>query len=492
MDFSYQPIDKRKQTDLLVVPFWKTEKSVSCAGICKGLEGSFAIPVETEDFKGKEGELLLVYVKNEKEKRIALLGLGEESKITAEKLRRAYAEATKLCLAKKMQSISIVMPKVPGMPPQELVRGIVEGLLLPNYVFDKHKDQSLKDNPTRLIKKIAFLNGSKSIVDDAKKWDAICEAVYFTRNMVNGNADEVTPQYLAETAEGLAKQFPQIKTRVLDKKQIEKEGMGLLLAVNRGSHRDPVFIISEYRGNPASKDHTVLVGKGITFDTGGLNLKATGGIESMRCDMAGAATVLGVLKAVAALKLKINLTIVIPSTENAIDAKSYKPGDVYKSLQGKTVEIGNTDAEGRLVLADALAYAVKHLKPTRIIDLATLTGAMDVALGNETTGFMSNDDALSDSLIRAGSETFERLWRLPLHEEYRDLLKSDIADIKSTGGRSAGSITAAMFLRDFVGQTPWAHLDIASTAFLPADKRYYPKNGTGIGLRLMIEYFEGL
>lgn len=268
--------------------------------------------------------------------------------------------------------------------------------------------------------------------------------------------------------------------------------MGLLLAVNRGSDKDPVFIISEYRGAPKSKDHTVLVGKGITFDTGGLNLKPTGGIETMRCDMAGAATVLGILKAVSDLKIKVNLTVVVPATENGIDAKSFKPGDVYQSLLGKTVEVGNTDAEGRLILADALTYAVRHLKPSRIIDFATLTGAMEIALGSEVTGFMSNDDALSDSLVRAGSETFERLWRLPLYEEYKEQLKSDVADIKSIGGRSAGSITAAMFLKEFVDEVPWAHLDIASTAFLSAEKRYHPKNGTGIGLRLMIEYFENL
>jgi len=236
----------------------------------------------------------------------------------------------------------------------------------------------------------------------------------------------------------------------------------------------------------------VIVGKGITFDTGGLNLKPTGGMETMKCDMAGAATVLGVIQAASMLGLKVNVTGVIASTENCIDAKSYKPGDVYEGYAGKSVEIGNTDAEGRLVLADALAYTEKNLKPTRIIDLATLTGAVEVALGNEATGLLSNNDALSDLIASCGGITGERVWRLPMYEEYKDQLKSDVADIKSTGGRSAGCITAAVFLHEFVGKTPWVHLDIAGTAFLNDGKRYLPKHATGVGVRLLISLLEKL
>lgn len=266
--------------------------------------------------------------------------------------------------------------------------------------------------------------------------------------------------------------------------------MGLLLAVNRGSDSDPAFIIIEYKGNPKSKEKTVLVGKGITYDTGGLNIKVSN-METMKGDMGGAAAVMGTIVAAASLDLKVNVTAVIPTTENSISSRSYKPGDIYKSYSGKTVEIGNTDAEGRLILADALAYAVDHLKPTRLIDLATLTGAMIIALGTETIGLFSNNDALADGLIRSGSDTYERVWRLPLHEEYRDQLKSDFADIRNIGGRAAGSITAAIFLQEFVGKTPWAHLDIAGTAYLEdGAKRYHPKYGTGSGVRLLIDFLE--
>jgi leucyl aminopeptidase len=397
-----------------------------------------------------------------------------------------------LTLKHKLSDINVVLPNVESIPQEDIVRGVVEGLLLPNYGFTALKKDSIKDEKPKFLEKICLVGASKKDLDAAETIKEICKAVYLTRDLVNGNADDVTPQHLARVGMELAKKDKHLKTTVFDKKRIEKEKMGLLLAVNRGSHLDPVFMTIEYKGNPKSTDHTVLVGKGITFDTGGLNLKPTGSMETMKTDMSGAAIILGVMSVIAKLKLKVNVTGVIASTENAIDAKSYKPGDVYCSRAGKTVENGNTDAEGRLVLADALSYAVDHLKPTRIIDFATLTGAIDIALGNEAAGLFTNNDVLADFLIRAGSETGERLWRLPLYEEYREQLRSDIADIKSTGGRSAGSITAAMFLQEFVGKVPWAHLDIAATAYSAEARRYNPKFGTGIGVRLIVSLLQHL
>ncbi|MFV0339526.1 MAG: leucyl aminopeptidase family protein, partial [Parachlamydiaceae bacterium] len=312
------------------------------------------------------------------------------------------------------------------------------------------------------------------------------------RDMVNGNADEVNPDYLADWTKNLSKKNSKIKTTILDKKALQKEGLGLLLAVGRASPRDPCLIVAEYQGNPKSKDKTLLVGKGVTYDTGGLNLKPTGSMETMKCDLGGAACVLSTLAVASRLNLKVNLVVIVPATENSIASESYKPGDVYTSYAGKTVEITNTDAEGRLILADALAYGIAHYKPTRIVDLATLTGAIEIALGNECSGLFSNNDALADALIRSGSETFERLWRMPLHDEYKDALKSDIADMKNHGGRSGGSITAAQFLHEFVGKTPWAHIDIAGTAYINEAKRYQPRYGTGVGVRLLIDLLEGL
>jgi leucyl aminopeptidase len=300
----------------------------------------------------------------------------------------------------------------------------------------------------------------------------------------------VTPAFLAQTAVVVSKKFPEIKTTIFDKKRIEKEKMGLLLAVARGSPNEPAFIIMSYMGDPRSKDHTVVIGKGVTFDTGGLNLKPTGSMETMRDDMSGAAATIGILASSASLKLKVNVTGVIAAAENAIDGLSYKPGDVYTSYAGKTVEIGNTDAEGRLTLADAISYSLKHLKPSRLIDFATLTGAMVVALGEGISGFFSNDDKLANQLTDAGLRTNELLWRLPLHAPYKDQLRSDIADLKNTGGRAAGAVTAALFLEAFVEKMPWAHIDIAGTAFGSKEQNYLPKNGIGVGVRLIIDFLK--
>ncbi len=268
--------------------------------------------------------------------------------------------------------------------------------------------------------------------------------------------------------------------------------MGLLAAVSRGSAVEPAFIILSYKGFARSKDHTVLVGKGITYDTGGLNLKPTGSMETMRDDMSGGATALAAIGVAASLNLKVNVTAVVPSTENAIDSKSFKPGDVYKAHSGMSVEIGNTDAEGRLALADALSYSVQNLKPTRIIDFATLTGSMVIALGEGMSGLYCNDDKLCSALLHASDRTAEILWSMPLYDPYKEQLKSDIADIKNIGGRAAGSVTAALFLREFVDTAPWAHIDIAGTAFASKERGYWPKNGVGFGVRLMIDFLNTL
>ena len=474
MDFSIVPnLEHRHQADILVIPLWMDAKKAVLAAPCEKLKAVIQPAIDSGDFKGKEGEVQILYLSKQPETRVALLGLGNKEKITTEKLRRAYSNLVKSCLSRKLKKINILIPEINSLSEESVARGISEGILLSNYVYDKNRHDLLKESPTVLLEKVSFIGSThKDFLDAAKKALLICKGVYFARDLSNGNADLVTPEYLVETAKTLGKQHKSIKVKILDKKQLIKEKMGLILAVNRGANHNPALIIMEYNGDPRSKERTIVVGKGVTFDTGGLNLKPTGSMETMKADMSGAATGFGTILSAALLKLKVNLTVVVPTVENSMGPDSYKPGDVYKSYAGKTVEVGNTDAEGRLILADALAYSVKHLKPTRIIDFATLTGAMEIALGNETIGLMSNDDALSDALILAGSETFERAWRLPLYEEYRELLKSDTADIKNIGGRGAGSITAALFLQEFVGKTPWAHFDIAGTAFLSKAIRY--------------------
>lgn len=493
MDFFIaDTLEKRKRSNALILPYWNEKKSAIHAARSKVMDPFVKGPIDSGDFLGKEGEVAFLYVPDQPEERVLLLGLGSQENITVEKLRRAYASLTKACRQKKMKELNILIPHIPSLTEEDIMRGIAEGLLLANYAFDGLKHDAMKKDLTVLLSKVNFIGVSKKALAVAKKSIGIAQGVYLARNLVNGNADDVNPQYLAHFAKQLASKLPHVKTTVLDKKQLEKEKMGLLLAVSRASAHDPALIIVTYKGNPKSKDHTVIVGKGVTYDTGGLNLKPTGGMETMKCDMGGAATALGIIHAIATNQMKVNVTAVIPTTENSIGKNSYKPGDVYKSYTGKTVEIGNTDAEGRLILADALAYAKEHLKPTRMIDFATLTGAMEIALGAETTGLMSNQDALANSLIDAGDDTYERVCRFPLYEEYKDQLKSDIADIKNIGGRPAGSITAALFLQEFVGEVPWAHFDIAGTAYLSDARRYHPKHGTGIGVRLMASFFETL
>lgn len=493
MEFSTtQSLKSRKPADLLVVPFWKADKQALAAFDIGPLKKILSEPLASSDFHGKEGETMLLYTSGQPEKRLALIGLGAQSEITVEKLRRAYANITKLCHKKKLKHINLVLPTGSAMAPSDIATGISEGLLLPNYVFTALKRHSIKDDHPVLLETATIVEGSKSDLAIAAKSAAICESVNFVRDLVNGNADDVTPQHLASAARGLEKTCKHVKTTVFDRKRIEKEKMGLLLAVNKGSHLDPAFIIIEYRGNPKSSDRTIVVGKGITYDTGGLLVKPRGSMETMKDDMAGGAAAMGIIHAAASLELKVNVTAVVPTTENSIDSKSYKPGDVYIGYAGKSIEIIDTDAEGRLVLADALAYAVKNLKPSRIIDMATLTGAIMVALGEEASGLMSNNDVLADLLVRAGSETGERVWRMPMYEEYRDSLKSDVADMKNVGGRFGGAITAAMFLQEFVGKVPWAHLDIAGTAFHGDSKRYLPKYASGVGVRLVLSLLESL
>lgn len=491
MEFvSIDNLKQRKRTDLLVLPFWKDKKKAAPAGDFHTLSAHFDLPLRTNDFTGKEGDVLIVYT--DQDNRIALLGLGEQEKISVERLRRAYASLAKAARARKIKEAHIVVPKVPTLGDQGVLRGIAEGLLLANYSFDQLKHDTIKDNLTVLLTKTTLIGVDKQGLAYVNKLAKIVAGTYLARDLANSNADDATPQMLVHIAQKLAKDLPNVKTTVFDKKRIQKEKMGLLLAVNQGSHIDPAFIIIEYKGAPRSKDRTVLVGKAVTYDTGGLHLKPFGSMETMKADMSGAATVLGTIQAAASIGLKVNIIGVIPATENAIGPAAFKPGDVYKSYKGRTVEIGSADAEGRLILADALAYAVQNLNPTRMIDFATLTGACMIALGSEAIGLMSNQDALADAIIRAGYETYERTWRLPLFDEYKDLLKSDVADTNNIGGRAAGAITAGLFLQEFVDDVPWAHCDIAGTAFLSEGKRYLPKHGTGVGVRLMIEFLENL
>lgn len=468
----------RPPSDVLVLPFWHEDKKAMPACPMKEFHAFYA---HVDDFKGKEGEILFLYKKQGKEGRILLLGLGKKSECSSEVLRRAYAAALKACRQKKLKAISAALPAADG----PAAYPAAEGFLLANYAFDM---KFSKEEALPLVHKICLIGIDKESLKGCRSAQTIVSAVNFARDLINGNADDVNPQFLSQKAKELQKESKAIKTTILDKKALEKLGMGLLLAVNRGAASDPAFIIIEYKGNPESSDVTALVGKGITYDTGGLNIK-TANMETMKDDMSGGAVVLGTIKAAAALGLRVNLVGAIASTENAIGPKSYKPGDVYRSYSGKTVEITNTDAEGRLVLADAVSYVEDRFNPSRMIDIATLTGGIVVSLGEEAAGLFSNDEELAQGLLRAGKHTHERLWQFPLFADYKEGLKSQIADMRNAPpARKASSILGALFIQEYIKKTPWAHLDIAGTAFISGPKHYHTTNATGFGVRLLIDF----
>jgi leucyl aminopeptidase len=441
----------------------------------------FLIPEEQSipDFKAEEAEIVYRYENNET---IIYCGLGATD-IASTRVRYCSAKAIQKALDLKRTEVSIVLDQ--KLSSTEFATAVVEGIVLGAYKFNKYKSE-----PAQTIKKID-ISGSTLSTADLKKIKSITDAVCYARDLVNSNAHEITPEYLEKEARKLS-QSKNITLEVLTEKELKKNGLSLICAVGQASQTPPRLIMIDYKGNIRSNKKIALVGKGITFDSGGQNLKPTGHIELMRMDMAGAAVVLGVMQALVTIKAPINVTGVIAAAHNAIGSNAYFPGDVYKSYSGKTVEILSTDAEGRLILADALSYCIKKYAPQEIIDFATLTGGILSALGEIIAGLFSNNDSLAQALFSSGESTGERLWRFPLYKEYCDSLKSDIADLRNLSKFKKGyasPIIGAAFLKEFIGDTPWAHIDIAGTAYNEGQcKGDLPQYGTGFGVRLMMHY----
>lgn len=437
-----------------------------------------------QDFEGKNSKITIRY---DKKKTIIYCGLGDKKGCNNDILRASAANAIKKVISLKRTKVSITFPKVTKKSIE--LKSIVEGAILGTYSFQKYKSEKNTE-----VKSIEFVSDTltKTDITQAQK---LCLGIFFARDLINENAHIITPEKLANEACIIAKSSSLIKCEILTEKDIEKKGMGLIQAVGMGSPFPPRVALLEYIGAPKSKDKIAIVGKGITFDSGGQNLKPSGHIETMRCDMSGAAAVLGTMKVLAALKPKVNVVGVITTAHNAIDGTSYFPGDIYKSYSGKTVEILNTDAEGRLVLADAISYCQDKYKPTELIDLATLTGAIIYSLGDLAAGLFSNNDSLAMNLYKAGEVSGENLWRMPIRKPHSDSMKSDFADLRNISklpkGHS-GSSTAAAFLMEFIKDIPWAHIDIAGTAFNDRESRgELPKYATGFGVRLLMAYLEG-
>ena len=446
------------------------------------LGGELKRMVERGEFKPELGKEMLLFSKEVKAKRVLVLGAGKSSELTFERVMQVAGNAAKKAKELGVESFGVAAPYGDKMGMDGKVKAMAEGMELALYSFGYKKEEKEVKRGVILVKEGEF---SKEL-EEAK---VIADAVKFARDVSNTPSNEMYPEKMAEVAKGLEGEG--IRVKVL--KGDELKGMGGLLAVGNGSERKPRLIVMEYRGGEG--EFYALVGKGITFDSGGISIKPSERMEEMKYDKSGGAVVMGIMKAIAKLKLPINVVGVVPAAENMPSGASYRPGDVIRFYNGKTAEIINTDAEGRLILADALAYAVKNYNPKLIIDFATLTGACVIALGTKAAGLFTNRDEYAEKLSKLGDEIGERVWRLPLWDEYYEQIKSEIADLKNVGGRPAGAITAAAFLSKFVDEKPWVHLDIAGVAWTQetsTEKSYIPKGATGFGVRLAVEFLKSL
>lgn len=436
----------------------------------------------------KKNPIVIYNSAEAKSKRLIIAGLGENDIPLLEKYRRAAAQATRKAQSLKCSSLYFHLPKIDSESAADLAQAIVVGATLALYKFDKYiSDDDHKQ--TGIVKSIGLFCDNRAWLNAGKRGaelgQIIAEGVTISRDLANAPNNEIFPESLGKRAVASGKSAG-FKTTVFSHKKIQSLNMNGLLAVNQGSARPPAFIVMEYKGGKRSEKPVVIVGKGVTFDTGGISLKPGAGMADMKMDMHGSATVVGAMYAVAKAGLPINLIGLIPSTDNHPDGAAYVPGDIITYSNGVSVEVDNTDAEGRLILADALIYAARY-KPQAVIDLATLTGACVIALGHVASGLMGTDQDLKERIKAAGSRTCEYVCELPLYEEYEEQIKSDVADVKNNGGRAAGSITAGLFLKRFIGNYPWAHIDIAGTAMSPRETPINPKGGTGYGVRLLFE-----
>ncbi len=480
---------EKQKTDGAVIFLFEGEKLTRTAAQAdEALGGMIARLIKRGDFKARPGAVHLLYPSGTiLPERLLLAGLGKRPDFTLNRLRQAAGKAAPALRAVGAGDITFAVEGL-NQDHEENGRAIAEGSLLGLYRFLKYKTGS--DNGARQeVRAITLLaetaSAAKSLLKGAKRGETIAAAGTMSRDMVNSPAADMTPAIIAAKAREIARQFG-LKISVLERRQMERLGMGGLLAVASGSVQPPKFIILEYRRG-GKKPFIALVGKTITFDSGGISIKPAEGMERMKDDMSGGAAVLGALRAAASLKLPLKIVGLLPATENMPGGRAYKPGDVLRTLSGQTIEIISTDAEGRIILSDALSYACRY-KPAVIVDIATLTGACTIALGQEAIAMLGTDGKFKRMIQEAGARTGERVWELPLWEEYYEQIKSDIADMKNTGGRAAGVITAAALLSKFVQKYPWVHLDIASTAWTDKERPYTPKGATGVGVRLLTEF----
>jgi leucyl aminopeptidase len=439
---------------------------------------------DSGEFSGKALEIAILHrPAGLKAKRLVLAGGGKRDRFDPAELRKLTGATVRSLKSKGIHTIALALDE--PIRSDDFVASAVEGAVLADLENDRYKTDPKKNE--KHVDSFSVLGGSQAAVDRGR---ILAEAQNFTRDIANEPENVLTPMLLADRAKQMASEFG-LECEVLDQDRMRQLGMGALLGVAQGSAEPPALIVIRYQpASPSSsKDHLGLVGKGVTFDTGGISIKPSDGMEKMRYDMAGGAAVLGAMRAIAQIKPSIPVTALVPAVENMPGSKAQRPGDIVKSLSGKTIEVLNTDAEGRLILVDALTYA-QRLGCTHLVDAATLTGAIVVALGSINIGAFTNNEAFLQKLLTAARAEGEKTWQLPMDEEYKELLKSNFADLHNIGGRSGGSISAAWFIRDFVDETPWIHLDIAGTAWLDDAKPYMAKGATGVGLRTFVRLAE--
>ena len=452
------------------------------------LPAAVAALLEPQDFRARAEQTLLLYPRGViGPRRLLLVGLGPRAKATAETIRRVSATASKEAQRLQVPEVTVAVHGELPLASELAGRAFAEGLALGGYRFWHYRTDLTDEQSFEVERAVVFAHAGAESAAGVRLGLVTARGVAFARELVNGPGYAMTPAKLADEAVRLGK-HDGLKVTVLDKALLTEGGFGGILAVGKGSANDPRFIVMEY-GEAAEGAPTIcLVGKGLTFDSGGLSLKPANAMETMKSDMGGAAAVLGAMQVVAELKLPLHVVGLVSAAENMPSGDSYRPGDIVRTLSGKTIEVINTDAEGRIILADALFYAQRY-RPAAIVELSTLTGAIIIALGSHAIGMMGTDQALAGKISRAGDTSGERVWQLPLWGEYHAMVKSEIADLKNLAGPAAGSITAGAFLAAFVGDYPFVHLDIAGTAWVDrASKPYESHGGTGVGVRLLAEF----
>lgn len=479
-------------TEAIVVNLFEgvTVPGGATGAVDRALDGAISALIEGGDATGKLGQTTVLYPPPGRisARRVVIVGLGKQAEFCIERVRHVASSAAKCLRDSNVKQFSTIVhgAGIAGLSPSDCAQAVVEGGRLGLYGFNDYRTARREEIKT--VERITILEADagkiSAIEEGVRIGTVVADGTILARDLSNEPGNTLTPTGLADRARSVAA-TEGLAIEVLGPEQIRAEGMGGLMGVAQGSSQPAQFIVLEYSG--AGGKPVVLIGKGLTFDSGGISIKPAEKMEEMKHDMSGAAAVIGTMQTVSRLKFPVHLVGLIPATENLPGGSALKPGDIVKTMSGQTIEVINTDAEGRLVLADALTYAARY-EPVLVVDLATLTGACVVALGSEATGLLTNAQTMVEKFVVSGERVHERVWQLPLFEEYDELIKSEIADVKNSGGRWGGAITAAALLKKFAGDSPWVHLDIAGTAWTDKERPYAPKGATGVGVRLLTDF----